>query len=64
MSETPACRLEIDADQIGWLTLDKPGSSANTLGRAVLEDLQRQMETAQLLVSGETGVRFSMSEKP
>jgi 3-hydroxyacyl-CoA dehydrogenase / enoyl-CoA hydratase / 3-hydroxybutyryl-CoA epimerase len=47
VNETPACRLEIDADQIGWLTLDKPGSSANTLGRAVLEDLQRQMETLE-----------------
>jgi 3-hydroxyacyl-CoA dehydrogenase/enoyl-CoA hydratase/3-hydroxybutyryl-CoA epimerase len=43
MTELASCRLDVDADNIGWLTLDKPGSSANTLGQAVLEDLQRQV---------------------
>jgi 3-hydroxyacyl-CoA dehydrogenase/enoyl-CoA hydratase/3-hydroxybutyryl-CoA epimerase len=47
MTDTPSCRLDVDADNIGWLTLDKPGSSANTLGRAVLEDLQRQVEVLE-----------------
>jgi 3-hydroxyacyl-CoA dehydrogenase/enoyl-CoA hydratase/3-hydroxybutyryl-CoA epimerase len=47
MSAAPSCRLDVDADNIGWLTLDKPGSSANTLGRAVLEDLQRQVEAIE-----------------
>ena len=31
-----AWSLEVDADQIGWLSLDRPGGSANTLSRAVL----------------------------
>jgi len=43
MTSTPTCRLEVDADKIGWLTLDKPESSTNTLGRQVLEDLQVQV---------------------
>jgi len=38
-SPAPAWRLERDADHIAWLTLDKPGSSANVLSRAVLEEL-------------------------
>jgi 3-hydroxyacyl-CoA dehydrogenase/enoyl-CoA hydratase/3-hydroxybutyryl-CoA epimerase len=40
-------RLEIDADNIGWLMLDKPGSSANTLGRRVLEDLAQQLDALE-----------------
>ena len=30
-SAAAAWSLEIDADQIGWLSFDKPASSANTL---------------------------------
>jgi 3-hydroxyacyl-CoA dehydrogenase/enoyl-CoA hydratase/3-hydroxybutyryl-CoA epimerase len=44
VSDAPAFKLDVDADEIGWLTLDKPGSSANTLGRAVLLELQQQLE--------------------
>ena len=47
MNDSPACSFEVDADSIGWLTLDKPGGSANTLGRAVLLDLQAQVEIAE-----------------
>jgi 3-hydroxyacyl-CoA dehydrogenase / enoyl-CoA hydratase / 3-hydroxybutyryl-CoA epimerase len=47
MNATATCRLEIDADKIGWLTLDKPDSSANTLGRAVLEDLRTQISALE-----------------
>jgi 3-hydroxyacyl-CoA dehydrogenase/enoyl-CoA hydratase/3-hydroxybutyryl-CoA epimerase len=47
MSDVASCRLDVDADNIGWLTLDKPGSSANTLGRAVLDDLQVQVEALE-----------------
>lgn len=36
-------RLDVDADQIGWLVLDKPGSSANTLGTQVLQELLQQI---------------------
>ncbi len=39
MSSPAAWVLQRDDAQIAWLALDKPGSSANTLGRAVLEDL-------------------------
>lgn len=31
--------LDIDADGIAWLQLDKPGASANSLSRAVMEEL-------------------------
>jgi hypothetical protein len=44
---TATCRLEIDADNIGWLTLDKPDSSTNTLSRQVLEDLQTQVTSLE-----------------
>jgi 3-hydroxyacyl-CoA dehydrogenase/enoyl-CoA hydratase/3-hydroxybutyryl-CoA epimerase len=40
-------RLQIDADNIAWLVLDKPGSSANTLGRQVLEDLAQQLDALE-----------------
>ncbi|MFO1409884.1 MAG: enoyl-CoA hydratase-related protein [Steroidobacteraceae bacterium] len=39
MIEPTAWTLERDADDIAWLTLDRPGGSANTLGAAVLEEL-------------------------
>ena len=47
MSETAAetaWSLEVDADQIAWLSLDRPGSSANTLSRGVLLELERQVQ--------------------
>ena len=34
-----AWKMERDAEGIVWLTLDKPGSSTNVLGRAILEEL-------------------------
>lgn len=59
MSEDKAWRLERDADGIAWLTLDKPGSSANTLGHAVLaelaihvEALERELPRGLVIVSG------------
>ena len=35
----PAWKMERDAEGIVWLTLDKPGTSTNVLGRAILEEL-------------------------
>ena len=35
----PAWKMDRDAEGIVWLTLDKPGSSTNVLGRAILEEL-------------------------
>jgi 3-hydroxyacyl-CoA dehydrogenase/enoyl-CoA hydratase/3-hydroxybutyryl-CoA epimerase/3-hydroxyacyl-CoA dehydrogenase/enoyl-CoA hydratase/3-hydroxybutyryl-CoA epimerase/enoyl-CoA isomerase len=37
---SPALRLDVTADGIGILTLDQPGSRANTLGQAVLRELE------------------------
>jgi 3-hydroxyacyl-CoA dehydrogenase/enoyl-CoA hydratase/3-hydroxybutyryl-CoA epimerase len=47
MTDTPSCRLVVDTEQIAWLVLDKPGSSANSLGRQVLEDLQTQIASLE-----------------
>jgi 3-hydroxyacyl-CoA dehydrogenase / enoyl-CoA hydratase / 3-hydroxybutyryl-CoA epimerase len=41
MNVVTAWTTERDADGIAWLTLDRPGSSANTLGSPVLEELER-----------------------
>ncbi len=43
-SAAAAWSLEIDADQIGWLSFDKPASSANTLSHPVLLELERQLQ--------------------
>jgi enoyl-CoA hydratase/carnithine racemase len=40
----PTISLDVDTDNIGWLTLDKPGMSANTLGRQALTELQQQLD--------------------
>jgi 3-hydroxyacyl-CoA dehydrogenase/enoyl-CoA hydratase/3-hydroxybutyryl-CoA epimerase len=41
MNVASAWSSERDADGIAWLTLDRPGTSANTLGGTVLEELDR-----------------------
>ena len=38
-TDAPAWKLDRDADGIAWLTLDKPGSSANVLSRDTLAEL-------------------------
>jgi 3-hydroxyacyl-CoA dehydrogenase/enoyl-CoA hydratase/3-hydroxybutyryl-CoA epimerase len=47
VTEAAACSLDVDADDIGWITIDRPGSSANTLGRAVLLELQQLIAAAE-----------------
>ncbi|HEX2790093.1 MAG TPA: 3-hydroxyacyl-CoA dehydrogenase NAD-binding domain-containing protein, partial [Steroidobacteraceae bacterium] len=47
MTESSACSFTVDADDVGWLTIDKPGSSANTLGRALLLELQQLVQAAE-----------------
>ena len=40
MSETTGhWKLDIDNEAVAWLSLDRQGASANTLGRAVMEEL-------------------------
>jgi 3-hydroxyacyl-CoA dehydrogenase / enoyl-CoA hydratase / 3-hydroxybutyryl-CoA epimerase len=41
--EASAWRIDLDAEGVAWLTFDKPGSSANTLGHAVLLELEQQL---------------------
>lgn len=36
-------RLDIDADGVAWLAFDRRGGSANTLGRAVMEELDARL---------------------
>jgi 3-hydroxyacyl-CoA dehydrogenase/enoyl-CoA hydratase/3-hydroxybutyryl-CoA epimerase len=43
MNAPHAWILERDADGLAWLTLDKPGGSANTLSSAVLSELADQL---------------------
>jgi 3-hydroxyacyl-CoA dehydrogenase/enoyl-CoA hydratase/3-hydroxybutyryl-CoA epimerase len=43
-SAAASWKLETDADQIAWLTLDKPGSSANLLSNSVLSELDRLLQ--------------------
>jgi 3-hydroxyacyl-CoA dehydrogenase/enoyl-CoA hydratase/3-hydroxybutyryl-CoA epimerase len=61
MSDTPASswKVERDADSIVWLTIDKPGTSANVLSSgvlreldAVLEPLARNPPRAVIMISG------------
>lgn len=54
--------LERDADDTAWLTLDRPGASANSLSRAVMEELAAQLQSLQdtpprglILRSGKAG---------
>jgi 3-hydroxyacyl-CoA dehydrogenase/enoyl-CoA hydratase/3-hydroxybutyryl-CoA epimerase len=44
MSNSPAhWRLETDPDGVAWLTLDQQGASANTLGSAVMRELNDRL---------------------
>ena len=52
-------RLEVDADGIAWLTIDRPGSSANALSGSLfaefeplLERFEREPPRALILISG------------
>jgi 3-hydroxyacyl-CoA dehydrogenase/enoyl-CoA hydratase/3-hydroxybutyryl-CoA epimerase/3-hydroxyacyl-CoA dehydrogenase/enoyl-CoA hydratase/3-hydroxybutyryl-CoA epimerase/enoyl-CoA isomerase len=40
-SQTTALRLDVTPDGFGILTLDQPGSRANTLGQAILKELEQ-----------------------
>ncbi|MGL4550051.1 MAG: 3-hydroxyacyl-CoA dehydrogenase NAD-binding domain-containing protein [Gemmataceae bacterium] len=63
MSASPAARLEV-TDGVAVLTLDQPGSRANTLGQAVLGDLEAALAdlrsrtgvTGLILRSGKPGM--------
>jgi 3-hydroxyacyl-CoA dehydrogenase/enoyl-CoA hydratase/3-hydroxybutyryl-CoA epimerase len=58
---TSAWKIERDTDGIAWLTLDKPGTSANVLSRdvltelnEVLEQLERERPRAVIVRSGKS----------
>src|ERR1700724_2409613 len=61
MNDTPtgSWKLERDADGIAWLTIDKPGSSANVLSgsvlielRALLAALEKDLPRGMVVISG------------
>ena len=71
MSEpATALRLEVLDGNLGLLTLDQPGSRANTLGQAVLGELERRVADLTgrtqlrglLLRSGKPGMFFHLGE--
>jgi len=45
MNDATAWTLDVGEDGIAWLTLDKPGSSANTLSGPVLRELATRLQT-------------------
>jgi 3-hydroxyacyl-CoA dehydrogenase / enoyl-CoA hydratase / 3-hydroxybutyryl-CoA epimerase len=61
MSDKPAWNLRRDDDGLAWLSIDKPDSSANTLGKAVLleldgllDELAGQPPRALVVISGKS----------
>src|SRR5882757_9541314 len=44
MTDATAWKLERDSDSIAWLTIDKPGTSANVLSSSVLVELDALLE--------------------
>ncbi|HTL93121.1 MAG TPA: 3-hydroxyacyl-CoA dehydrogenase NAD-binding domain-containing protein, partial [Steroidobacteraceae bacterium] len=53
MNEPAAWSLERDSEKIAWLTLDKPGTSANVLSSGVLRELEALLQQlAQDLPAG------------
>jgi len=64
LSTEPATRLEILDGGVALLTLDQPGSRANTLGQAVLAELERRIQelagrtdlSGLILCSGKPGM--------
>ena len=48
-TDTRNWTLEVDADRVAWLTLDRPGASANALSRAVMEELNEQLAELERL---------------
>ncbi|MDB6104715.1 MAG: hypothetical protein JWO52_4714 [Gammaproteobacteria bacterium] len=59
MTDAAAWKLERDSDSVAWLTIDKPGTSANVLSSgvlveldALLEPLARNPPRAVIVISG------------
>jgi 3-hydroxyacyl-CoA dehydrogenase / enoyl-CoA hydratase / 3-hydroxybutyryl-CoA epimerase len=46
-TDTTNWKLRIDDDRVAWLSLDVPDTSANALSRAVILDLDKQIETIE-----------------
>jgi 3-hydroxyacyl-CoA dehydrogenase/enoyl-CoA hydratase/3-hydroxybutyryl-CoA epimerase len=46
-ANAPYWRLRVDSDQVAWLTFDVPGSSANSLSRTAMLELDAQLDTLQ-----------------
>lgn len=57
----PAWKMERDAEGIAWLTLDKPGSSTNVLGKAIIEELGKLVGTLEANVPKGVVIRSGKS---
>jgi len=57
----PAWKMERDAEGIAWLTLDKPGSSTNVLGKAIIEELGQLVGTLEANVPKGVVIRSGKS---
>ncbi len=53
-TSTAHWRLDVDVDLIAWLTFDRQGSSTNTLGREVMQELA--VHLAEVRASGARGL--------
>src|SRR5262245_5863883 len=57
----PAWKMERDAEGIAWLTLDKPGSSTNVLGQAIIEELGKHLDELEANVPKGVVIRSGKS---
>ncbi len=56
-TETKNWRFQVDLEKIGWLTIDTPGASVNTLSREAIMELETLVSRIEDLAgSGEVSV--------
>ncbi|MGV8853171.1 MAG: 3-hydroxyacyl-CoA dehydrogenase NAD-binding domain-containing protein [Devosia sp.] len=49
MPQTTNWRFELDVEKLGWLTIDTPGASVNTLSRLAIEELETLVSRFEIL---------------
>ena len=65
LPETKHWRFDLDVEGIGWLTIDTPGASVNTLSREAIAELEALvMRIEDIIASGELIGVVLLSAKP
>ena len=65
MPETRNWRFELDVEGLGWLTIDRPGASVNTLSRAAVTELETIIARLDdLVATGDLAGVVLLSGKP